>query len=58
MDGDDVVSGGPGQDALNGGSGIDRIDARDGELDAIDCGGQTLDQVMADPVEASILGCA
>jgi hemolysin type calcium-binding protein len=57
FDGDDRISGGAGQDALNGGPGQDRIDARDGELDAIDCGGQLFDQVLADPVESSILGC-
>ena len=57
-DGDDVIAGGPGQDVLDGGPGGDRLDARDGELDSLDCGGQTLDQVLADPVETSILGCA
>ena len=58
FDGDDRISGGAGRDGLNGGPGQDRIDARDGELDAIDCGGQLFDQVLADPVESSILGCA
>ena len=57
FDGDDVITGGPGEDALNGGRGVDRIDARDGEPDAIDCGGEALDEVLADPVESSILGC-
>jgi Ca2+-binding RTX toxin-like protein len=57
-EGDDQIAGGPGQDLLNGGDGNDRIDAVDGELDTIDCGGQLQDQVMADPVENSILGCA
>jgi len=57
-DGDDQIAGGPGQDMLHGGPGNDRIDAVDGELDTIDCGGWLLDQVMADPVEASIVGCA
>ena len=57
-DGDDQIAGGPGQDVLDGGRGNDRIDAVDGELDTIDCGGWLLDQVMADPVEASIVGCA
>ena len=56
--GDDVITGGPGADVLEGGEGNDRIEARDGELDTIDCGGWLQDQVMADPVEASILGCA
>jgi Ca2+-binding RTX toxin-like protein len=57
IDGDDEISGGPGQDVLEGGPGDDRIDARDGELDTVDCGGWLLDRVMADPVEASIIGC-
>ena len=43
---------------LEGGGGNDRIDARDGELDTIDCGGELLDRVTADGAEASILGCA
>jgi hypothetical protein len=58
FDGDDQISGGAGRDGLNGGPGQDRIDARDGELDAIDCGGQLFDQVLADPIESSIVGCA
>jgi Ca2+-binding RTX toxin-like protein len=58
LDGDDVISGGPASDVLQGGEGQDRIDARDGELDTVDCGGQLFDQVLADPVEASILRCA
>ena len=57
-DGDDRIAGGPGEDVLDGGDGNDSIDAVDGELDTIDCGGWLLDQVMADPVEASIVGCA
>ena len=57
FEGDDQITGGAGSDVLDGGPGQDRIDARDGELDTIDCGGELLDQVMADPVESSILGC-
>jgi RTX calcium-binding nonapeptide repeat (4 copies) len=57
FDGDDVIAGGAHQDALHGGPGHDRIDARDGELDTIDCGGNLWDQLLADPVESSILGC-
>ena len=57
FEGDDQIAGGAGRDVLDGGRGNDRIDARDGELDTIDCGGELQDQVMADPVEASILGC-
>jgi Ca2+-binding RTX toxin-like protein len=58
FDGDDEISGGPGTDELFGGRGNDRVDARDGELDTIDCGAQLLDRVTADAVETSILGCA
>jgi Ca2+-binding RTX toxin-like protein len=57
FDGDDQIAGGPAEDVLDGGDGQDRIDARDGELDTIDCGGELFDQLTADPVEASILGC-
>jgi Ca2+-binding RTX toxin-like protein len=57
FDGDDVIAGGAHQDTLDGGPGHDRIDARDGELDTIDCGGDLWDQLLADPVESSILGC-
>jgi Ca2+-binding RTX toxin-like protein len=57
FEGDDQIAGGAGSDLLDGGRGQDRIDARDGELDTIDCGGELFDQLTADPVEASILGC-
>jgi Ca2+-binding RTX toxin-like protein len=57
FEGNDTIVGGPGSDELHGGVGDDRINARDGELDTVDCGGAALDQVIADPVEASILGC-
>jgi len=57
FDGDDRISGGPAADVLEGGDGNDRIDARDGELDTIDCGGWLAEQLLADPVEASIVGC-
>jgi Ca2+-binding RTX toxin-like protein len=57
FEGDDTLSGGQAQDLLNGGPGGDRIDARDGELDTIDCGGGLFEQLTADPVEASIVGC-
>ena len=57
-DGDDVISGGPSSDVLKGQGGNDRIDARDGELDTIDCGGGLFaDTVLADPIETSIVGC-
>jgi Ca2+-binding RTX toxin-like protein len=58
FEGDDQIAGGAGSDVLDGGRGQDRIEARDGELDTIDCGGELLDRLTADPVEASILGCA
>jgi Ca2+-binding RTX toxin-like protein len=57
FEGDDRIAGGPGQDTLSGGHGDDRIDAADGELDAIDCGGQPFDVLLADSAEASIAGC-
>jgi hypothetical protein len=57
FDGDDEIAGGAHQDILDGGRGNDRIDARDGELDTIDCGGGLQEQLLADPVESSILGC-
>jgi Ca2+-binding RTX toxin-like protein len=58
LEGDDEISGGPASDLLVGGRGDDRIDARDGELDAIDCGGWLLDRAIVDAAETSILGCA
>jgi len=57
FDGDDRIAGGAHQDTLSGGVGNDRIDARDGELDTIDCGTGLVEQLLADPVEASIVGC-
>jgi Ca2+-binding RTX toxin-like protein len=59
FDGDDQIIGLAGEDKLSGGEGNDRIDARDGEPDAIDCGGQLLDWAAVDiDAEASITGCA
>lgn len=57
FEGDDQITGGPGQDTLSGGPGGDRIDAVDGELDAIHCGGQPFDVLLADAAETSIAGC-
>ena len=58
-DGDDVITGGTDAELLSGGTGNDRIDARDGAADAIDCGGQLFDLAAVDlGVEASITGCA
>lgn len=60
--GDDVIVGGPGRDSLAGeGSGSgqftsvpgnDRIDARDGEADAVDCG-PGADQVIVDALDVA-----
>ncbi len=59
LDGDDQITGAAGEDVLSGGSGNDRIDARDGEPDAVDCGGGALDWAAVDiDAEASITGCA
>lgn len=59
LDGDDRITGGTGAELLSGGPGNDRIDARDGAADTVDCGGQLLDRAVVDlGVEASITGCA
>ena len=58
LDGDDTLAGGPAADELFGGLGQDTVDARDGEPDTVDCGGQLFDRVTADSAEASIVGCA
>ena len=59
LDGDDRITGGAGADVLSGGRGNDSVDARDGEADAVDCGGQTFDWAAVDvDAEASITGCA
>jgi Ca2+-binding RTX toxin-like protein len=59
LDGNDQISGGAGEDVLSGGDGNDRIDARDHEPDAVDCGGQLLDWAAVDlDAEASITRCA
>jgi AAA ATPase domain/RTX calcium-binding nonapeptide repeat (4 copies) len=59
FDGDDQITGGPGEDVLSGGEGNDRMDARDDEPDAVDCGGQLLDRAAVDfDADASITGCA
>ena len=59
FDGNDDISGGAGPDALSGAHGVDRIDARDGEPDTVNCGGQLLDRVSANAAaEGSSLGCA
>ena len=59
LDGDDDIAGGAGEELLSGGPGNDRIDARDGAADRVDCGGQALDRAAVDiDAEASIAGCA
>ena len=59
LDGDDEITGGTGEELLFGGPGNDRIDARDGAPDAVDCGGWLLDWAAVDlDAEASITGCA
>ena len=59
QDGDDVITGGAEAEVLSGGPGNDRINARDGAADSIDCGGQTFDAAVVDlGAEASITRCA
>ena len=59
QDGDDVITGGSDAEVLSGGLGNDRINARDGAADSVDCGGQTFDAAVVDlGAEASITGCA
>jgi hypothetical protein len=58
-DGDDLITGGSAEELLSGGPGQDRIEARDGALDTIACGGQLFDWAAVDfDGEASITGCA
>lgn len=59
LDGDDQIVGGIAEELLSGGWGADRIDARDGAPDTIDCGGQSLDWAAVDfGAEASVVRCA
>jgi Ca2+-binding RTX toxin-like protein len=60
LEGDDVITGGTGPELLSGGRGNDRIDARDGAPDTVDCGGQPFVDWAAVDIdgEASITGCA
>jgi Ca2+-binding RTX toxin-like protein len=58
-DGDDQITGGAGADVLFGGDGNDRIEARDGEADAIDCGGWLQDHAAVDlGIDTVISRCA
>lgn len=50
-DGNDLVSGGPGNDSISGELGADRLYARDGRRDHVDCGGKKTD-LMRDVVIA------
>ena len=59
LDGDDEITGGTAEELLSGGPGNDRIDARDGAPDKVDCGGQAFDWALVDiDAEASITDCA
>jgi hypothetical protein len=59
LDGSDQITGGTAEELLSGGWGSDRIDARDGAPDTVDCGGQLFDSAAVDiGAEASITGCA
>jgi Ca2+-binding RTX toxin-like protein len=59
LDGDDVITGGIAAELLSGGWGNDRIDARDGVADDVDCGGQMFDRAAVDlGAEASVTRCA
>jgi Ca2+-binding RTX toxin-like protein len=59
LDGSDQITGGTAEELLSGGWGSDRIDARDGAPDAVDCGGQLFDRAAVDiGAEASIIRCA
>lgn len=57
--GNDAITGGSGGETLLGGEGSDRIDARDGAADTIDCGGWPFaDLALVDLTEASVTGCS
>jgi hypothetical protein len=59
LDGEDLITGGGDSALLSGGRGDDRIDARDGAADSVDCGGQQRDWAAVDlDAEAAITGCA
>jgi len=50
------LTGGDAEDAIIGGAGNDRIDARDGFEDTIDCGDGE-DTVLVDEVEDGVINC-
>jgi Ca2+-binding RTX toxin-like protein len=53
--GDDHLDGGAGPDSLSGGPGADELRARDGEVDAVDCGDGP-DTAVVDAVDV-VVGC-
>jgi Ca2+-binding RTX toxin-like protein len=57
QDGDDLITGGTGAEVLMGGGGNDRIEARDGAADSVDCGHQTDSALVDQDAEGSITGC-
>jgi hypothetical protein len=54
--GDDTLTGGPGPDVFNGGNGVDRIFARDGLAEDVDCG-EAIDVLDLDPVDRLAANC-
>jgi Ca2+-binding RTX toxin-like protein len=54
--GPDVLTGGPGFDVIYGGKGRDRIQARDHQLDQIDCG-PGIDTAIVDRAEDGVFDC-
>jgi Ca2+-binding RTX toxin-like protein len=57
LDGNDAITGGPGGDILYGNQGNDRINAVDGGVDRVGCGGDAGDAASADDVD-TVSGCA
>lgn len=57
-DGDDRITGGSAEEVLMGGTGNDRIDARDGVADSVDCGGWLQDRATVDLGLDLSVGCA
>jgi hypothetical protein len=58
LDGEDHITGGSAAEVLSGGWGSDRIDARDGAADSVDCGGQLFDAALIDAGVDSVMRCA
>jgi hypothetical protein len=52
-DGDDAIVGGPAADRLHGDAGNDRIDARDGHADVVDCGAGD-DRAQLDAIDTAV----